>query len=55
MLRGSTDEKYLHQFRQIVWRQLVLTEIDFVRGLDTLSAPALEGKATCFPPVSVEL
>ena len=49
----STDERYLHQFRQVVWKSLVPAEIDHVDGMKHSSADIMESEASFFPPVSI--
>ena len=50
--RESMDEKYLHQFKDVVWRQLVPAEVAQLDGMEASSVVILEGEAAFFPPVS---
>lgn len=45
------EEKYIHQFRDVVWRQLVPAEIDQLDGMERSSSTIVETEAQYFPPV----
>jgi hypothetical protein len=49
--RLSREARYLRQFRQVVWKQLVPAELDQRDGMVRSSANILEAAATVFPPV----
>ncbi len=49
--RLSREARYLRQFRQVVWRQLVPAEPDQRDGMVRSSANILEAAAAVFPPV----
>ena len=49
--RLSREARYLRQFRQVVWRQLVPAEPDQRDGMVRASANILEAAAAVFPPV----
>ncbi|RMZ92691.1 hypothetical protein DV736_g66, partial [Chaetothyriales sp. CBS 134916] len=46
--RVLQDEKYMRQFRSVVWKQLVPAEID---GIENSSAVIVESEAAFFPPL----
>jgi hypothetical protein len=48
---GGYNSKYLHQFRNVVWRQLVQAELESNESSEPSSADVLEHVATYFPPV----
>ncbi|RMZ81948.1 hypothetical protein DV737_g2240, partial [Chaetothyriales sp. CBS 132003] len=50
--RTLQDEKYIRQFRRVVWKQLVPAEIDQSDGMENSSAVIIESEAAFFPPVS---
>jgi hypothetical protein len=50
---SAQDAKYQHQFRHVVWKQLVLAESDQRDGMMRSSVNVLEAAASVFPPVSV--
>ncbi|RMZ80596.1 hypothetical protein DV738_g2697, partial [Chaetothyriales sp. CBS 135597] len=45
------DDKYIRQFRRVVWKQLVPAEIDRADGMDNSSAIIVESEAAFFPPL----
>ncbi|KIV78327.1 hypothetical protein PV11_10054 [Exophiala sideris] len=45
------DERYLRQFRYVVWRQLVPAELDQRDGMHRSSVGILESAADVFPPL----
>ncbi len=45
------DDKYIRQFRQVVWKQLVPAELDQKDGMMRSSVGVLETAASMFPPV----
>ena len=47
----ASEEKYIHQFRNVVWRQLVPVELDQLDGMERSSAQIVESEAQYFPPV----
>jgi hypothetical protein len=49
---SAQDAKYLHQFRHVVWKQLVPAEPDQRDGMMRSSVHVLEAAAHSFPPVS---
>ncbi|ETI29066.1 hypothetical protein G647_01519 [Cladophialophora carrionii CBS 160.54] len=49
--RVSHEARYLRQFRQVVWRQLVPAELDQRDGMVRSSANILEAAAAVFPPL----
>jgi hypothetical protein len=49
--RLGREARYLRQFRQVVWRQLVPAEPDQRDGMVRSSANILEAAATVFPPL----
>ena len=51
----STDDRYLRQFRQVVWKQVVPAEIEHVDGMEHSSAAIMESEASFFPPVSLSI
>jgi len=51
---GGHDSKYLHQFRNVVWRQLVQAELESNESSEPSSADVLEHVATYFPPVRLQ-
>ena len=49
--KNAMDERYLRQFRSVVWKQLVPAEIDHLDGMERSSAIIMENEAAFFPPV----
>ncbi|RMD44320.1 hypothetical protein DV735_g871, partial [Chaetothyriales sp. CBS 134920] len=49
--RALQDDKYIRQFRRVVWKQLVPAEIDRADGMDNSSAIIVESEAAFFPPL----
>ena len=47
----ASEERYIRQFREAVWRQLVPAEIDQLNGMEHSSAFIVENEAQFFPPV----
>jgi hypothetical protein len=48
---GMNEEKYLSQFRDVVWRQLVSVELGQIDGMERSSAVIVEVESQYFPPV----
>ena len=47
----ANEEGYMHQFRDVVWRQLVPAELDQLDGMERSSVVIIEAEAQYFPPV----
>ncbi|KAK5195713.1 hypothetical protein LTR92_004654 [Exophiala xenobiotica] len=48
---AGQDDKYMRQFRQVVWKQLVPAELDQQDGMMRSSVGVLEIAASIFPPL----
>lgn len=53
--KESAEERYLRQFRNVVWKQLVPAELDALDGMERSSSIVMESEASFFLPVSLLL
>lgn len=51
--KESAEERYLRQFRNVVWKQLVPAELDALDGMERSSSIVMESEASFFLPVSL--
>jgi hypothetical protein len=51
----GNEEKYIRQFRQVVWKQLIPVEMNRLDGMEGSSAVIVETEAQFFPPVRYKL